>query len=285
MKRNDGLIDNNNAIVYEYLDGIDMDSLSISCCERFDEKSRVWNFERHKHDYLEFIYYLSGKAPINVPGEIENLPISDLVVYPPQVMHQEFLDRSVQQEMICIGVDASSMHQVDALFELSDNSRKLRWLFLQICDEYEKREENHETLIKAYLISVFLLIKRHFKSIEKTAEDIVSRCMRYIHEHFSENITMEKLAATAYVSQSYLTRLFKSDLGISPIRYIIGYRIETAKQLLLTSEASITEVAEFTGFSDQKYFSRVFRKYTGVSPRDYRKGFGSSETRNFENKL
>ena len=273
MKRSDELVDTNSALVYEYIDSIDMDSLSISFCERVDEKSRVRDFDRQKHDYLELIYYPDGKVLINVPGKTYDHPLKDLISCQPQETPQGRLNRQFQQEIIYIGVNFHSKYCMGSSFELSDQSRRLRWLFAQIYDEYVKKEENYEPLVKTYLSAMFQLIKRHFKSIESKADDTVSRCMRYIHEHFAENITMKKLAATAYVSPSYLTRLFKTDLGVPPINYIIDYRIEAAKQLLRAGEASITEIAESAGFGDQKYFSRVFRKRMGISPRSYRKAY------------
>ena len=67
MKKNNRFLENNSISVFNYIESIDLGLLGISFCERFDEKSRIWNFERHKHDFLEFIYFLDGRAIINVP--------------------------------------------------------------------------------------------------------------------------------------------------------------------------------------------------------------------------
>lgn len=93
----------------------------------------------------------------------------------------------------------------------------------------------------------------------------------YINKNFTEEIIqIEHLAKLCGVSEAYLRRLFHRAFFVSPAIYVRNQRIEYAKELLLTGEYSVSEVAAFSGFNDISYFSREFKKATGVSPNAYK---------------
>ena len=73
------------------------------------------------------------------------------------------------------------------------------------------------------------------------------------------------------VSESYLTRTFRRDLGIAPWEYLTRYRIEQAKALLRVTNLTVTEIAHRVGYNDSAYFSRVFHQETGRSPVTFRR--------------
>jgi len=95
--------------------------------------------------------------------------------------------------------------------------------------------------------------------------------MAYVHEHYPEVFTRETLARYVGVSEDYLTRCFRQELGLTPMAYLNRYRVSRAKEMLSAGRKSVTEVAIAVGFSDTKYFSRVFRREVGVSPAAYRR--------------
>jgi YesN/AraC family two-component response regulator len=110
------------------------------------------------------------------------------------------------------------------------------------------------------------------KRLGSEAQRLVRRAIASINEHYTERISRASLAQQLAVSENYLTRCFRQELGISPITYLNRFRISRAKALLEKGEASITEVAERVGFSDSNYFGRVFRSEVGVSPGAYQHG-------------
>ena len=94
--------------------------------------------------------------------------------------------------------------------------------------------------------------------------------MNYIDENYTkENISISYLAELSGVSESYLRRLFQLVFSVSPAVYMRNMRIKYAKELLLSKEYSVTDVAMLSGFNDAAYFSREFKKSEGVSPSDY----------------
>jgi signal transduction histidine kinase/AraC-like DNA-binding protein len=110
------------------------------------------------------------------------------------------------------------------------------------------------------------------KRLGSEPQRLVRMIMAFIHEHYTEPISREDLARHFCVNERYLTRCFHQETGITPIAYLIRYRIQQAKTLLDAGQLSVTEVALATGFSDSGYFGRVFQKEVGVTPGAYRRG-------------
>lgn len=92
----------------------------------------------------------------------------------------------------------------------------------------------------------------------------------YIERNYTKELTLESLAKRASMSPSTLHRAFTTALGESPINYLISVRLAKAKEMLISSTLSISEISMRTGFRDSNYFSRIFKKRTGKSPREYR---------------
>lgn len=91
----------------------------------------------------------------------------------------------------------------------------------------------------------------------------------YIHAHIDEDLTLFKLAAIVYMSPSYFSNLFKQSTGWAPHQYIIRYRVERAKQLLLEGKLSIAEISMLVGFTHQSHLSHHFRRHFGSSPKKF----------------
>jgi AraC family transcriptional regulator len=94
----------------------------------------------------------------------------------------------------------------------------------------------------------------------------IRRVLDYIHDHLSDDITMEDLASAASLSVSHLNAVFRQTMGLAPHRYILHQRVERAKNLLLGSRLSAAEVAAEVGFYDQSHLNRHMRRLLGVTP-------------------
>lgn len=121
-------------------------------------------------------------------------------------------------------------------------------------------------------------------SIQRTIEEVqnhnlnkmgslVKKVIDYIKENYHLNdISLSDISEKFFVSPSYLSRLFKKETGKNLSDFINEYRIEKAKQLLLTTDLKTYEVADRVGIPDPHYFSRLFKRYTGYSPSEYKEG-------------
>lgn len=102
--------------------------------------------------------------------------------------------------------------------------------------------------------------------------DVIAEAKDYIGRHFRENISREQIAETVFVAPNYLSRRFSAETGMNLREYVNMLRIEEAKQLLRSTEKTVSEIAGEVGYDNISYFSTVFKKFCGVSPLDWRLG-------------
>lgn len=94
--------------------------------------------------------------------------------------------------------------------------------------------------------------------------------MAYITEHFTEDISVETLAARAGLSPYHFIRTFKKETGFTPHEYLVGARISAAKYLLKNTRLSVKDICFRTGFSCESVFCSAFKRSMGVTPMQYR---------------
>ena len=117
---------------------------------------------------------------------------------------------------------------------------------------------------------------RFSQSLAATHTDSYSEVLRYIEDHYSEQIRLSDLAELAGITEQHLCRLFKTNLEMRPMEFITRVRIMHAKELLMFSEKPISEISAESGFQDSSYFSVVFKKYEGMSPAEFRRTFAGA---------
>ncbi len=121
-----------------------------------------------------------------------------------------------------------------------------------------------------------------YRKLGSESQRIVRKAMAYLHAHYAEDISRDKVARYVGVSERHLTRCFREELGITPMTYLSRYRVSQAKAMLKTGEKSLTEIALTVGFSDGAHFSHVFQREVGVSPGAYRRGQREAKKPNLE---
>ena len=99
---------------------------------------------------------------------------------------------------------------------------------------------------------------------------IVARAVNYINSHFRERITLKTLEEELHVNATYISSLFKSEMGESFVSYLNSLRLKYACHLLENADMTILEIAIASGFESQSYFAKVFRSAMGTTPKKYR---------------
>ncbi|MHB9152590.1 MAG: response regulator [Spirochaetales bacterium] len=97
----------------------------------------------------------------------------------------------------------------------------------------------------------------------------VAAAMAFVRRNYASPINLDRAAAEIGISPGRLSRLFVEETGKGFSRYLIGYRLEKAKELLAKPGASIKEVSAACGYPDQNYFARLFKKVTGLTPSSF----------------
>lgn len=97
----------------------------------------------------------------------------------------------------------------------------------------------------------------------------LQQAIHYIHQHLSEEVTLEAIATHLNMSHFYFCRMFKQSTGVTPYQYLLRLRIEHAKQLLLQGDLSIVEIALEVGFANQSHLTHHFKRLVGVTPKQF----------------
>lgn len=104
--------------------------------------------------------------------------------------------------------------------------------------------------------------RRYSKPVQLTLD--------YIYDHLHEKISLSDIADIAGLSESYISKLFHKETGVSITSYLLKKRIDAAKNLLIFTQYSTSEISAFLNFSSESHFIATFRKHTGLTPKKYR---------------
>lgn len=109
------------------------------------------------------------------------------------------------------------------------------------------------------------------QSVSNKVNDKLKAMIIYIHEHYSEKLSVKQIASAAFISERECFRIFQNYLYITPVEYLKNYRIQKACYLLVKTSESITSVGLSCGFESSSYFIKTFREKIGCTPQSYRK--------------
>lgn len=127
-----------------------------------------------------------------------------------------------------------------------------------------------ETLFRDILDEMFMCAGN--KTSGK-AQTLYEKAAAYIHEFYMEPITLSSLAEQNGVSHNRLVYVFRKYAGMGPGDYLLQYRLNRSRELLISSNAPLRELVQVVGFNDPFHFSKVFKKNFGISPSKFREKF------------
>ncbi len=177
---------------------------------------------------------------------------------------------AVPEEVAVIGVDNEELVCTLAYPPLSSvvpDARRIGYEAAALLDRLMKGEPEPTT---PHSIPPLKVVTRRSTEISAIADPDVAEAMRFIREHACEGIRVDDVLSRVPVSRSVLQRRFRSLLGRSIHTVIVGVRMQRAKELLVETDLSLSDIAERTGFTHVEYFSAVFRQAFGLPPGAYR---------------
>ncbi|HBF39155.1 MAG TPA: hypothetical protein DDW50_17780 [Firmicutes bacterium] len=140
--------------------------------------------------------------------------------------------------------------------------------------EYVKSIENskdYSDLLSAFDKILADLEQSLDNHIQTKSNLIITQVLKYIHQNFDQNISLETVAKYFYIDKSYLCKLFKKNTTENFNDYLMKLRINRAKKLLKNPEYNVGIISGKVGYTDYSYFGQVFKKMVGMTPSEYRK--------------
>jgi len=249
-------------------------------------------YSNHWHAPLEIIMPLENEFTVICSNNSYILGEGDILLITPGAMHSM---GGTSGKRLIFQADFAILHNIKelassltlispALHISAENSpaihEKARKLIMEIDAEYYSDLPLCEASIYAKLIELFVLIARHYSKTSIPVNNNASKQREYIerflfvcdyiNEHFTENLTLDEVAALSGFSKFHFSRLFKQFANISFYKYLNRKRIENAVELLMDSQQTITDVALCCGFSSLSAFIRMFKIVKGCTPSEFK---------------
>ncbi len=242
-------------------------------------------FGRHTHEGFAIGVIKKGAETFYYRGEMHIAPEGSVVVICPDELHTGQAQTADGWTYRMMYPDADLLAQVAS--EIAGRPRGIPYfaapvyhdktLFAALYAAHVALEQSLSALERETRLTdaLALLIRRYADDRPPLAgsgmvHDVLRDAKDYLRAHYADNVSLEQLAQTVYLSPFHLSRLFRERLGLPPHTYLNQIRVNHAKTLL-NSGLSLTAVAHDVGFADQSHLSKAFKRVVGVSPGEYRK--------------
>ena len=232
---------------------------------------------RSSYDSFLIMYMQKGSCEIETGGRICHAGPDQIVLLDCYEPHCYYTTTGWDAEWLHFdGSNARSyfkaiMDSRNPVINLHDTYRFEKYLH-KIYISFKDHISIKEALLNNYIVNILteLLIGRDMEHSVNVSANIIEDTVAYINEHLAGPLTLEELASQASLSPFYFSRLFKKETGFTPHGYVNTARVNNAKFLLKSSNATIKEICFGTGFTSESSFCTTFKKITGSTPSEYR---------------
>lgn len=215
----------------------------------------------HNHSYAQIVIPLDSYVYIQTDDEDFRIDDKSLGFIAPNCYHK-YSSNSGKKSLV-INIPNNMIKRTD-MDKLKSSSRILidERISLLIKIISQEIQENPDSESVKYLF---------FYLYDKIIDRKKSKSIEYINRYYNQDLNISKLAAMEHYNVNYYSEWFKKQTGMRPRDYIQKLRIEKAKELLLTTNYSITEISNQVGYDHSSSFCRVFKSLENMSPTEYKK--------------
>lgn len=253
----------------------------------------------HWHSYFEITYVQEGQGNYSVNGQEYMMKPGDIIIFNNVEAHgwklmgedMKLLVMIFSPEFVAKKLSVFDSEYLKPFVERGSNfknrigseepvSHEIRKGIREIYAEWQQQKEGYPLMIKANILRILTMLIRTYQDESKSGEMLkekksamkrLEQAISYIDHHYSEKITLDEVAAAAYMSSNYFSSYFRKVTGISFSEYVTRIRISHARELLRDTDKSVTEIAMECGFHNISNFYRLYKKQVGKPPRDEKK--------------
>jgi len=235
------------------------------------------NFYLHNHDFYEVLLFLQGDSNYIIEGNTYKLNPYDLIIQRKHEMHRIYHNSITTYERIILWIEPEffsefncpeleqeflkqtngSMNKIDAEICVSSG---LYDAFMRLQKYSDNCKDVYTPVVSATIIEILYLINNaKLFSNDGNPDTTLKSVISYINSHYTEAISLDKLAEQFYITKYHLCRIFKEGTGITVHNYITNKRLMKVKELR-TQGYSMTDAAMIAGFGNYSSFYRAYKK-------------------------
>lgn len=258
-----------------------------------------WNWNDIRSPFARLYLVTKGKGRLKLDSGTYDLTPGHLYLIPSFVLHSDICDGVFEHYYLHIYEDSNSEDRFfeDLQFPLEVAAEDIdSLLFKRICElnpmmklphsnpvsydndhslfqniQRNKLSDNYKQIESEGI--VFQLVSRFLKDAKakEAAEDNrIQNALIYIRKNINSQLDIDQLSKIAFLSRDHFIRLFKKEVGQTPLNYITQRKIEKAELILATTDIPVKQIAYDLGYDDNSYFNRLFKNKIGITPQQYR---------------
>lgn len=243
---------------------------------RYQIHNKIYKVSDHIHQYAEIIVMLEGRMRITVDGNTEYLEAGDAAVILPFQRHGMSSKEVNKLAMYLFSPSVVSDILMAYDGKVGEGAKfKPTEATVKVFSEHicEKEDLPHYR-VKAFL---YMILSDYLDQIPLKESlggtNVVSKVLTYMYEHYTEQISLEDVAAAIGYSANYLSHCIQKLYGLNFCAALASLRVEKARNLVATTGKSNTEICYECGFGSERSFIRRFKEIMGFTPSDYRKHY------------
>ena len=226
------------------------------------------------------LYTVSGKGKLVMNGVTYTLLPSTAILIKSDVTVSYYTPKNEWWEFYWIHFIGNPCQPlIDLISRQKEQLVAFRSDSIRTLTEYALNDKNGDNIQSVIHVSGMLsnilheiVANQDIENVERNEQEIITnKVTSYIQNHYSEEIGIQELSKTIYISCEHLIRVFKKETRITPYTYLCRFRIQKAKDLLTYTGISIAEISHMVGFHNHSNFSRQFKAVSGMTPAKFRK--------------
>lgn len=242
----------------------------------------------HWHDYFEMEFFCDGEATHILNGESFAVKRGSIYLLMPSDFHTLYSENEHEMKYYNVNFNEYALssefikliHEHDAPMQTVVTDEDYDTIcreFKALCDEYNSDRPMKKLIIKSIFERIMIIFLRALKknSSQSTRhkpnrDNSIEYIVSFLKIHFRESVTLSDIAKKVYLTPNYTGELFKKEMGVSFTEYVQHLRLNYAKNLLVSTDMSISNISAQSGFHSVSYFTKLFRLANNKTPLEHR---------------
>lgn len=229
--------------------------------------NRTWRMEAHTHTHHELIVMLEGRLFVEIQGETLSAEAGEVLWYPACAAHREWTSPKAPVESLFLAFDWPELPSPPRRLVTDAEGRMsqlARWLYAERAADPSLGQPT-AALYGQTLVAEFLRLAA------RPADGLVARVRSHMRRHLGDAITLADLASAGGMSKFHFIRRYRLRTGTTPMADLRLTRLAAARDLLLTTNLPLKDIAPRCGLRDEFHLSRLFRRQFHASPGQFRR--------------